>query len=367
MKDGELIQLCAGRYYQGRGVLFRLGEEAALLGNKALVVADAGIWPQVEERILHRLSNAGVDFVVWLFSGRCCPANYSEAVVTGMARSVGLVVGVGGGGACDTAKIAADKLGVRAVMVPTSAATCAACAWLSVEYTDQGGFVGNYWTQYPPAAVVAELEFLAEGCPPRYFAAGIVDAMAKLPEVSYNIYYPARWKKNLFSHCAKELAGETYQLLLEHGEEALALMGSGKDDSLLEDCLCACLQVTGLISAMACGGKQAAISHTLYSYFCNFHPQIVQQFLHGEMVGSSLVYQLAANGAPREEQLHLEDFLRRLKVPCCLQELGLTYSSALSHELFSFLETRMPVTSSQELARLRRLEDILFYGTAQGS
>ena len=71
MKDGELIQLCAGRYYQGRGVLFRLGEEAALLGNKALVVADAGIWPQVEERILHRLSNAGVDFVVWLFSGRC--------------------------------------------------------------------------------------------------------------------------------------------------------------------------------------------------------------------------------------------------------------------------------------------------------
>ena len=38
MKDGELIQLCAGRYYQGRGVLFRLWEEAALLGNKALVV-----------------------------------------------------------------------------------------------------------------------------------------------------------------------------------------------------------------------------------------------------------------------------------------------------------------------------------------
>lgn len=365
MKNGELIQLCAGRYYQGRGVLPRLGEEAALLGDKALVVADAEIWPQVEERILHCLSVAGVDFVVWLFSGYCCPANYNEAAAAGMTYSVGLVVGVGGGRACDTAKIAADKLGVRTVTIPTSAATCAACAWLSVEYTDQGAFVGNYWTKYPPAAVVAELEFLADGCPPRYFAAGMVDAIAKLPEVSYNIRHPARWKKNLFSHCAKELAGETYQLLLEHGEEALVSMDSGKDDSLVEDCLCACLQVTGLISAMACGGKQAAISHTLYSYFCDFHPRIVQQFLHGEMVGSSLVYQLAANGAPREERLRLEDFLRRLKVPCCLRELGLEYSPALSYELFSFLEERMPVASSRERERLRGLENILFYGTAQ--
>ena len=62
------------------------------------------------------------------------------------------------------------------------------------------------------------------------------------------------------------------------------------------------LQVTGVISAMACGGKQAAVSHTLYSYFCCVHPELAAGFLHGELVGSTLVYQLAVNGAQRKRR-----------------------------------------------------------------
>ena len=268
MRNGNLIQLCSGRYYQGSGVLSHLGGDAVLLGRRALVVADAAVWPKVEARVLRSLEQSGVDTKIWLFSGHCCPGNVRSAAQAGQAYGAELVVGVGGGRALDTAKIAADHMGVRAITVPTSAATCAASAWLAVEYTDEGAFVGNNWTRYPPFAVIAELDFIVRDCPARLYAAGIVDAMAKYPEISYNIQFSNQWEKNLFSQSAQLLSENTYRLLLEHGCETIEQLRAGKITPALEDCVCAALQVTGVISAMACGGKQAAVSHTLYSYFC---------------------------------------------------------------------------------------------------
>ena len=50
MRNGNLIQLCSGRYYQGSGVLSHLGGDAVLLGRRALVVADAAVWQPGAER-----------------------------------------------------------------------------------------------------------------------------------------------------------------------------------------------------------------------------------------------------------------------------------------------------------------------------
>ena len=115
--------------------------------------------------------------------------------------------------------------------------------------------MGNNWTRYPPFAVIAELDFIVRDCPARLYAAGIVDAMAKYPEISYNIQFSNQWEKNLFSQSAQLLSENTYRLLLEHGCETIEQLRAGKITPALEDCVCAALQVTGVISAMACGGK----------------------------------------------------------------------------------------------------------------
>lgn len=362
MRGGALIQLCSGRYYQGTGVLAQLGSEASQLGNRALVVADRTVWPKVAGLVSDSLEAAGVVYSCTLFSGHCCPEAFLAASHLGKDFGADCVIGVGGGRALDTAKIVSDKLGVRSITVPTAAATCACSAWLSVEYTDEGALVGNYWTRYPPFAVLADLDVLLSDCPPRYNMSGIVDAMAKYPEIQYNLMHSGQWEKNIFSETAKELAESTFRRFLEHRKELVHGLNAGHPTPPLEDCLCAAMQLTGLISSLACGGKQAAVSHMLYSYFCCHKPELTQRFLHGELVGASLVYQMVVNGADEGETAALDGFLREYGMPACLEDLGLSYAPELCDKMFSFLREWMPVDSPEELQRLRSKEKILFQG-----
>ena len=145
--------------------------------------------------------------------------------------------------------------------------------------------------------------------------------------------------------------------------ESVALVTDGRFSGATRGpCICAALQLTGLISAMACGGKQAAISHSLYSYFCTCRPEIRSRFLHGELVGASLVYQLAVNGAPRTEQEALDRFLRRFELPACLEELRLADTPEEQNSLFAFLAEHMPIADPRELERLRTQATLLFHG-----
>lgn len=93
MRNGNLIQLCSGRYYQGSGVLSHLGGDAVLLGRRALVVADAAVWPKVEARVLRSLEQSGVDTKIWLFFRPLLPRQCSKC---GPGRT-GIRGGAGGG------------------------------------------------------------------------------------------------------------------------------------------------------------------------------------------------------------------------------------------------------------------------------
>ena len=362
MREGALIQLCAGRYFQGKNVLSRLGSEAAQLGKRAFLVVDAQVWEKVKPRIEASLHKKRLVFEHMLFSGHCCPANYNAAARAGEKFGAECVIGIGGGRSLDTAKITSDLLGVRSITVPTSAATCACSAWLSVEYTDQGAFVGNYWTHFPPFAVLADLDLILGDCPPRYNLAGIVDAMAKYPEIMYNIHYSHQWEKNAFSEAALSLSHDIFRRCMDHQKQLLLGLITGRADAFIEDCLCSALQLTGIVSAMACGGKQAAISHTLYSYFCCHHPELPRQYLHGELVGASLVYQQAVNQASDSEAAQLSAFLQSAGIPSSLEQLGLAYTPALADELFEFIRVSMPIVTPEEMQRLRSKEAILFRG-----
>lgn len=357
MRNNALIQMMSGRYYQGCGVLDRLGSEAALLGKRALIVCDRTVWPKVQSRVQESLDAQGVTYAVYTFSGLCSPANYLAAVEQG--QGCALVIGIGGGRAVDAAKIAADKLGVRVITVPTSASTCAATAWLAVHYEDDGHFLGNYWSVYSPFATLVDLDVVALDCPQRYLVAGIIDAMAKYPEILYNNQHLSTWEVNVFSHTAATVAKENFRLLLERGGQAMEDCAAHRVTRCVEDVICDAISVTGLTSVLACGGKQAAVSHSVYAWLCNEHPELSRRFVHGELVGATLPYQMLAAGIDGETVEAFVRFCRAHGAPVCLEDLGLSCDEREMERLFGYLRGAMPIEEDAEYRRLWDLREAM--------
>ncbi|WP_411676105.1 iron-containing alcohol dehydrogenase [Caproicibacter sp.] len=184
MTENKAVQISSGRYYQGRGALAVFPEEVQAHGESVLIITDRTVYPKVRERVEPALRKVGIRFEIFWFDGFCAAGNYEAAARAARRMKAAVVAGIGGGRIMDAAKIASDLCRVRSITVPTSAATCAATALLAVYYTDDGHFLGNYWPAYVPSTTIADLDVIVSDCPVRYNAAGIIDAMAKMPEIT---------------------------------------------------------------------------------------------------------------------------------------------------------------------------------------
>lgn len=361
MNRNQLIQYSANRYYQYHGALERLVPELEALGRRPLILMDARVSELFGDRLQSILGRGGLEPPLGLvFEQECSQNACAQVAARGIAESADSVVGVGGGKVCDAAKIIADKMGVRCILVPTSPATCAATAWLAVEYSDSGAFVGNYWSKLSAYATIVDLDIVYGNCPRRLLAAGMVDAMAKQPEISYNRKYSPLWHDNQFSRSASSLAKQIYDDLLMHGLSVYRAFGEQAADQRADDVIAACISLTGLVSALACGGRQAAVSHSIYSYVCNTAPQIRNNYLHGEIVGASLIYQMALNGDSDKELNAFAAFLSALHMPKTLSDLGLHLDALQRKELYGFLIESLSLEAATTLPELQRFESLLF-------
>lgn len=363
MAGDRLIQLSAGRTHLGENAIHSLGDEVSRLGKRALVLADETVWQEIRDEISAELDQAGMEWGLMFHTGHCCPRAYERTREQACSMAADVLIGIGGGRLLDTAKIAADKAQICCVTVPTSAATCAAAAWLSVEYTDEGAFVGNYWTEYPPFCTIIDTALIVKRCPMRLNMAGIVDAMAKYPEIEYNLNCTDNFSENAFSEVAAETSEKIYSFFMNHFKELMDKFRQGIADSMAEDAVAKVIAVTGLVSSLACGGKQAAVAHLIYSYICSYHPQTAEQYLHGEIVGASLCYQIVVDGWAVSEAESLQKRLHDAGMPVCLAELGVSADQEEQERIFAFLGERMGI-SQKEMSRLREPQNIrwLFEG-----
>lgn len=349
MIGDRLIQLSAGRMYLGQNAIWRIGDEAARLGTRALLLADEAVWAEIGTEVCDVLGQSGVEWEILFHTGHCCPAAYGRARQQVSRMDADMIIGIGGGRLLDTAKITADQAQIGCVTVPTSAATCAAAAWLSVEYTDEGAFVGNYWTKCPPSCMIADTNLIVRKCPVRLNLAGIVDAMAKYPEIHYNLKYTDHFSRNAFSEVAADTAKTIYQFFAEHFEELKEKYRQGIIDDVTEDAAAKAIAVTGLVSGLACGGKQAAVAHLIYSYICNHDPRAANSFLHGEIVGASLCYQIVIDGWAVSEAERLRGLLNGAGMPACLAELGVSADAAEQERIFSYLAERLNLSQNERI------------------
>ena len=302
-----------GRLLFSHGALRHLGTEIAALSQHPLVLCGEHTFSVVGALIQEQLQQKHLAFQIELYRDAC-----SEESAEYFARMIAenhfdLVIGAGGGRILDLTKIVADIANIPVVNIPTVSATCAAYTPLSVVYTPDGRCRGTWYFKREVSLVICDLDILCAQ-PPRYLAAGMVDAIAKHVEIKHHLHaLPADAQDVLL---AQQLAQTIYRDLLVFGQSAMSDLHSDKAIR----CIFHCIITTGMVSGIARGMYQAAMGHAFYEVIRTLFPQESKPWLHGEIVGVGLrLQELYAGNLP--EAVQLTDFMQNLGMPLSLADL----------------------------------------------
>lgn len=307
-------KLGCGRYIQQNGALTLAGQEAKRLGNRPYILAGPTGYAKVQKVLEASLKEEGLDFALEIYQGYCTEEKAQDIKERIQNGHHDLLIAVGGGKIMDLAKTSASLAEIPVMMVPTSSATCAAYTPLSVIYTPTGACRGTWYFSKELDCVLVDMDVL-EKQPYRLMAAGIADAMAKHVEIAHHQATLEHGSVDCLG--AKTLANLVYRNFVENGYNVLH--GKCKKKDVWDTVYLAICQ-TGLISGIARGRYQSALAHALYEEVRTLG--LAQNMLHGEIVAVGMIAQEIYLENYQEAQ-ELKDFLRSIKMPTFLEELGI--------------------------------------------
>lgn len=353
MRNGNPY-LGGGRYIQSDKAAGLLGLELKRYGAKrAFILGGRTALSIASPRFEAGLRAEGIDFFVEEFRGHCTLKKCAELREKAERYGADMIVGVGGGKALDTAKLVADDMGLGVITVPTSSATCAAFAVLSVVYSDEGDVLYSLYHDREVQSALVDTDIIAKQCPPRMFASGVADALAKYPEIAFSMDFATDWEKTVLPSTALALSKHTWDLFLAKGGKSLNDIKANTASAEAEDVLCAAVALTGTVSSLVSGGRQLAVAHSFYDSVCkNFKAQ-QKKFLHGEIVSAGIPLQMLVNGMDAALIDEILKFLRSLGTPVSLRDLDIEPNAANVDAIFTYIKTTMNLGEPWMIERLR--------------
>mgnify|MGYP000895354203 CR=1 FL=1 len=343
-----------GKYFHEKEVLSHLREELRGFSDKALVISGKKAMEALEEQDFRKcLKDAGVSFREELYEGY--PTKEQLEYFANLARKEerGVIVGIGGGKIMDLSKAVANQAGLPLLLIPTTAATCAAFTPLSVLYTKEGKYDKAIHFDREVDVVLVDEAIMATQAP-RFLAAGMVDAMAKYVEISHGKRSLKRGTVPLQKYLAYQMAEELFTVLAEEGAETCRELEAQESGTALQDCVFCNIALTGIVSGMMQGRGQAALGHVLYNLLRTSFTEETRGFLHGEIVGVGLRLQAMYNQNEELEE-RVTKFMKERVMPTTLQDLGIPNQPETKERILSTLLQNNLVRDSEEgRERLKR-------------
>ena len=343
-----------GRYIQESGALRRLPEELKRLGcSRTFVLYDSNTLRIAGEQIRTQLEENGIPFDYYVYDAFCTREEAERITTISAFIQAGAVIGVGGGNILDLAKLCAVMSVKPVICVPTSSATCAAYTPLSVTYNNRFQTKGTIHHPVEVNAVLADMDILC--CqPPRLMAAGAYDALAKVIETAQRFKDRPESDIDIGMRAAYELSRFTYQRLIEDLPQALRDTAAGIPSKAVYDVVHISIAITGVISGLARGSNQTAIAHKVYESSRTLYPDIVHDYLHGELVAIGLIAQLYYNGEP-EKAAALRVRLHDDSLPASLHDVGIPQTEDVLKGFYQAVlgSSAMAGTTEEEHMRLR--------------
>lgn len=308
------------QYIQGRGVMNLLGEYLSLLvPGCAGVLITPGRDPVLGNVIDRSLNAAGFTVKRIIFQGESTLGEVGRVAASFQASVPGIdvLIGVGGGKCLDTARMAASRLGVPVVAIPTTASTDAPTAGHSVIYDENGVFAGVEFSRTNPLMVLVDLDVIA-AAPPRYLVAGMGDAFSTFYEARCCMENPeARTARGARPTMAGlSIARQCRDLLLAYGAAALNEISNGQAGTAVARIVEANILLSGI--GFESGGLAGAHGVAQGLTACS---DLHKNCLHGELVAVGVMTQLIMEKR-MEEAEQAARFFRDVGLPLHLVQLG---------------------------------------------
>ena len=352
----------AGRYIQQRQALETVAEEAGRLGKKPFIIAGPRAWAATEGRVEKALRDAGIAYELSIYPGQNTYEKAKEHAAKAIELGCDMIIGVGGGRIMDQAKAAAYFGGVElslprghmpVMQIPTSIATCAAYAPLSVMYTEEGASLGSLRHNFEMDAVIVDMDVIAKE-PPRYVASGILDGMAKMVEMQNGHDHIDIEEFDVGLVTAFTLAKYTMETYRSRGMQAVQDVAEQKLTKAVENIAYLNIAVAGIISGCSKGFGQTALGHECYELIRTHFTKEAKDFIHGEIVAVGQSMQLSFNG--QEDQIPaLREMMKTFNMPLTLEDIGIEPTEENVEKLYQDLYNSPFVKDCPEEAeRLRK-------------
>jgi glycerol dehydrogenase len=311
------LAVAPAQVIRGAGILAKMGQQIAQLGQRPLVVGGDHTLAVVQAS-LQALVQSGLVLAQASYGADCSEtglANLRERVA---AHEADVILGIGGGKALDAAKLLAYQLGLPVVTVPTSAATCAAWTALSNVYSEQGAFLYDVALPTCPNLLILDYD-LIQTASPRTLVAGIGDAIAKWYEASVSSGH----SEHTLMIAAVQQARVLRDLLLQKSVAALQAPGS----PVWQEVVDATVLLAGVIGGLGGAQCRTVAAHAVH----NGLTHLLQSHgtLHGEKVAYGILVQLRleeliqGSGLAASSRQQLLKFYSEIGLPHSLAELGL--------------------------------------------
>ena len=313
------FRIGCGRYIQAPDAILTLGDEVLRLGHCPLILGDDTTLSLTRELLARGFAEKCEKYETVTWNGPCCDEAAKDFAAKAQALGCDVIVGVGGGVLMDLAKLCAHFAAMPVINIPTSSATCAAYAPLSVRYTPEGRTVGSMHYEREVDAVIADTALLARQ-PIRLLLSGVFDALAKFLEIKQR--YREGTEAPLGLDYAYAMAAHSYDVLMERTPACIAAMQKGEITYDVEQVIFTSLAATGTISGIARGSNQCALAHKFYENSRYLYFDECKPFLHGEIVGVGLLLQNHFNGETKENE-RLLALMHKYGMPYAVPSLGL--------------------------------------------
>lgn len=344
------LKVGCGQYFEGEGYISLLPATLQRFGSRAYMIGGPKGADVVMNALGDQLEQNHISYKLVCHEGQCT-RDYAESYAEEAAKEgYTVIVGMGGGKCIDLAKATSVLSGLPIVTVPTSIATCVATSMVCIMYNDKGQRKPAINMRKEVDVCIADLNLIATA-PPRLFASGILDSIAKLGECHHqkhvNSYRDCDTKEYIQLVNARAIS----EFLYGEGRDVYQ---NGKGAKRFADCVLTNLLHTSIVSGFADGSGQLALAHATYDFMRTYNTEKAKPYLHGEIVAVGLLLQLAFNNAPEEEITATRKLMADMNMPTTLKDIDYDTSKDSIDFYLSHIAADGNVKSEEEKAQLQK-------------